>query len=195
MGTPGMPLLAGVARGDRGLHRDRVGAPGLRRARRDRRLRQEHARLHDGDRAPRPAGRVRPTAARSAPAPSAATSSPCSRRSVHHARGSVSDRGLREVERTAIPAGQLRRHVPANTMASAIEALGMSLAEQLGAGGRLAPPSGSTPSAPGVPRCSSCGGESALPTSSAGGLRERDRDDHRPRGFDQRGPAPACHGP
>ena len=45
-----------------------------------------------------------------------------------HAQGSISDRELREVERTAIPgAGSCGGMYTANTMASAIEALGMSL--------------------------------------------------------------------
>jgi dihydroxy-acid dehydratase len=46
-----------------------------------------------------------------------------------HAEGAISDRQLREVERTAIPgAGSCGGMYTANTMASAIEALGMSLA-------------------------------------------------------------------
>ncbi len=46
-----------------------------------------------------------------------------------HASGVLSDRGLREVEKTAIPgAGSCGGMYTANTMASAIEALGMSLA-------------------------------------------------------------------
>jgi dihydroxy-acid dehydratase len=46
-----------------------------------------------------------------------------------HASGALSDRGLREVEKTAIPgAGSCGGMYTANTMASAIEALGMSLA-------------------------------------------------------------------
>jgi dihydroxy-acid dehydratase len=46
-----------------------------------------------------------------------------------HARGAISDRGLREVEKTAIPGpGSCGGMYTANTMASAIEALGMSLA-------------------------------------------------------------------
>jgi dihydroxy-acid dehydratase len=46
-----------------------------------------------------------------------------------HARGALSDRQLREVERTAIPGpGSCGGMYTANTMASAIEALGMSLA-------------------------------------------------------------------
>jgi dihydroxy-acid dehydratase len=45
-----------------------------------------------------------------------------------HARGAISDRQLREVERTAIPGpGSCGGMYTANTMASAIEALGMSL--------------------------------------------------------------------
>jgi dihydroxy-acid dehydratase len=46
-----------------------------------------------------------------------------------HARGTLSDRGLREVERSSIPGpGSCGGMYTANTMASAIEALGMSLA-------------------------------------------------------------------
>jgi dihydroxy-acid dehydratase len=46
-----------------------------------------------------------------------------------HARGSINDRQLRDVERTAIPGpGSCGGMYTANTMASAIEALGMSLA-------------------------------------------------------------------
>jgi len=46
-----------------------------------------------------------------------------------HARGAINDRQLREVERTAIPGpGSCGGMYTANTMASAIEALGMSLA-------------------------------------------------------------------
>jgi dihydroxy-acid dehydratase len=46
-----------------------------------------------------------------------------------HARGALSDRQLKDVERTAIPgAGSCGGMYTANTMASAIEALGMSLA-------------------------------------------------------------------
>jgi dihydroxy-acid dehydratase len=46
-----------------------------------------------------------------------------------HARGSITDRQLRDVERTAIPGpGSCGGMYTANTMASAIEALGMSLA-------------------------------------------------------------------
>ena len=45
-----------------------------------------------------------------------------------HARGALSDRGLQEVERTAIPGpGSCGGMYTANTMASVIEALGMSL--------------------------------------------------------------------
>ena len=59
MGSPGHALFAGVARGDRRLHRDRGGRRGLRRLRGHRRLRQEHARLRHGHRAPESPGGVR----------------------------------------------------------------------------------------------------------------------------------------
>ncbi len=52
-----------------------------------------------------------------------------------HAAGKISDAELKEVESTAIPGpGSCAGMYTANTMASAIEALGLSLAEQLGAG-------------------------------------------------------------
>ena len=54
------------------------------------------------------------------------------------ASGTVSDEELLEVERTAIPGpGSCGGMYTANTMASAIEALGMSAAQQLGAGRRV----------------------------------------------------------
>ena len=52
-----------------------------------------------------------------------------------HAAGKISDAQLREVERTAIPGpGSCGGMYTANTMASAIEALGLSLPGQLRAG-------------------------------------------------------------
>ena len=75
-------LFARVARGHCGLDRDRLGRAGLRWRRRDRRLRQEHARLPDGARAARIGPRCSSTAARSGPARNSATSSPCSRRAA-----------------------------------------------------------------------------------------------------------------
>ena len=58
-----------------------------------------------------------------------ATSSRCSRPSARTRAGAISDAELREVERTAIPGpGSCGGMYTANTMASAIEALGMSLA-------------------------------------------------------------------
>ena len=58
-GLAGHALLAGVARGHRRFDRDGGRRRGLRRLRRHRRLRQEHARLRDGDRADGPPGGVR----------------------------------------------------------------------------------------------------------------------------------------
>ena len=58
-GIAGHALLAGVARGHRRFDRDGGRCRGLRRLGRDRRLRQEHARLRDGDRAAEPAGGIR----------------------------------------------------------------------------------------------------------------------------------------
>ena len=59
---------------------------------------------------------------------SGATSSRCSRRSGAHAAGKIIDAELRDVERTAIPGpGCCGGMYTANTMASAIEALGLSL--------------------------------------------------------------------
>jgi dihydroxy-acid dehydratase len=127
MGTPGHALLAGLARGDRGLHRDRGRRPGLRWPGDDRRLRQEHARLHDGHRAPRPTGRVR--LRRHDPPWRGHTDIVSVFEAVGgHARGTVSDQELHRIECTAIPGpGSCGGMYTANTMASAIEALGMSL--------------------------------------------------------------------
>jgi len=57
---------------------------------------------------------------------SGGTSSQYSKRSGAR-RGKALGRGLLDIERTAIPARQLRGMYTANTMASAIEALGLSL--------------------------------------------------------------------
>ena len=121
-------LLAGVARSDRRLDRDRGRRRRLRRLRRDRRLRQEHAGLRDGDGAPEPARGVRlrrhHPARRQAPRhrlgvrsggrprrrPRVATRS-CSKSSARRFPGPGSCGGM----------------YTANTMASAIEALGLSL--------------------------------------------------------------------
>ncbi len=58
-GHRGDEILARLARSDRRLHRDGDGLRRVRRARGDRRLRQEHARLPDGHGAAEPAQRVR----------------------------------------------------------------------------------------------------------------------------------------
>ena len=84
--------------------------------------------LRHGDGAAEPARRSSSTAARSGRAPSGATSSRSSRRSARTPPARSSDAQLLEVERTAIPgAGSCGGMYTANTMASAIEALGMCL--------------------------------------------------------------------
>ena len=121
-------LFAGVARGDRRFDRDRGRRAGLRRLRGHRRLRQEHARLHDGDRAAEPAGGVRLRRHDPARAPERRDIVSVFEAVGAHARGHDLRRQLREVERTAIPGpGSCGGMYTANTMASAIEALGLSL--------------------------------------------------------------------
>ncbi len=127
-GHAGHALFARLARGHRRFDRDGRRRARLRRPRRDRRLRQEHARLHDGDRAARPAGGVRlrrhdPPGREAARRRLRFRGGRCARRRQDRRRS------LREVERTAIPGpGSCGGMYTANTMASAIEALGMSLA-------------------------------------------------------------------
>ena len=109
-----------------------------------------------------------------------------------HAAGRVSDAELLEVERTAIPGpGSCGGMYTANTMASAIEALGLSL------------PNSSAQEAVGErearrlpPRGCGGGGAGARGHHAGGhpheeGIRERDHRDHRARRQHQRGVAPA----
>ena len=112
MGTPGMrySLVSREVIAD--SIETVVGRGGLRRLRRHRRLRQEHARLRHGDRAAQPPGGVRLRRHHSPGSASGATSSRCSRRSAPAPPARSPTRELLEVERTAIPGpGQLRRHV------------------------------------------------------------------------------------
>jgi dihydroxy-acid dehydratase len=126
------------------------------------------------------------------PAPATATSSRSSRRSAQHAAGKLSRRRAAEVERTAIPGpGSCGGMYTANTMASAIEALGLSLPEQLGAGGRLGARSATTAAAPARPWCAGEGGHHAARHPDAQGVRERHHRDDRARRLDQRRAAPA----
>ena len=105
-------LLAGVARSDRRLDRDGGGCRRLRRLRRHRRLRQEHAGLRHGDRAPQSPGGVRLRRHHQARARSAATSSSVFEAVGGHAAGRVSRRGAaRSRAHRDSRAGQLRRHV------------------------------------------------------------------------------------
>ena len=114
-----------------------VAARRVRRDRDDRRLRQEHARLRDGDGPPESAVDLRlwrhdpcrdPRNSRDIISVFEAVGS--------HAAGKIDDAELKEVESTAIPGpGSCGGMYTANTMASAIEALGHEPCEQLGAGG------------------------------------------------------------
>ena len=129
-GHAGHEVLAGVARSDRRLDRDRGRRAGLRRRRRDRRLRQEHAGLRDGHGAARTVPRCSSTAARSCPgAEASATSSRCSRPSARTPPASISDDAAawKSSARPFPAPGSCGGMYTANTMASAIEALGMSL--------------------------------------------------------------------
>ena len=108
-----------------------VGAEGLRRLRRHRRMRQEHAGLCDGHGAAQPARRCSSTAAPSCPG--RWRDRPVDIVSVfeavgQHAAGTLSDAELADLEARACPgAGSCGGMYTANTMASAIEALGLSL--------------------------------------------------------------------
>jgi dihydroxy-acid dehydratase len=106
-----------------------IGAEGLRRLRRHRRVRQEHARVCDGDGAPQPAVRVR---LRRHHLPGRWRDRPVDIVSVFEAVGSMrpgrSPTPIWPIERTPAPgAGSCGGMYTANTMASAIEALGLSL--------------------------------------------------------------------
>ncbi len=156
MGTPGMrySLVSREVIAD--SIETVVGRAGLRRRRRDRRLRQEHARLHDGDRAPQPAGRLRLWRHDPARRRTSATSSRCSRPSARtRQRRDQRSRAARGRAHARFPGpGSCGGMYTANTMASAIEALGMSLREQLGAGGRVAAQARRLPGARGAPSSS-----------------------------------------
>ena len=128
MGTPGMrySLVSREVIAD--SIETVVGAQGFDGLVAHRRLRQEHARLHDGDRAARPARRLR-----------LRRHDPAGRRAPRHRLGLRGRRRARarRHRRTASCATSSARAIPgpgscggmytANTMASAIEALGMSL--------------------------------------------------------------------
>ena len=126
-GLPGHALLPGLAGGDRGLDRDRGRRRGVRRFRRLGRMRQEYAWMRHGDGAAEPSVGFRlwrhdppGVAQRDIVAVFEAVGA--------RAAGKISDEQLAEVERTAIPGpGSCGGMYTANTMASAIEALGLSL--------------------------------------------------------------------
>ncbi len=129
MGIAGHALLAGVARGHRRLHRDRGGRRRLRRPRRHRRLRQEHAGLRHGHGAPEPPVGLRlrrdhPSRRRT----SADIVSVFEAVGGHAARHGHQMRNCAKSSARRIPGpGSCGGMYTANTMASAIEALGLSL--------------------------------------------------------------------
>src|SRR6266478_4716941 len=97
-----------------------------------------------------------------------------------HAAGKLSDAQLQEIERTAIPGpGSCAGMYTANTMASAIEALGLSL------------PGSSAQEAVSEHKRTDCrrAGEAVVRLLQQG-VRKRDHRDDRPRRLDQRGTAP-----
>jgi len=90
-------------------------------------VRQEHTRLRDGDGAAQPSGGVR-VRGNDPSGRAAADIISVFEGGRAHAAGKLSDAGLLDIERTAIPGpGSCAGMYTANTMASAIEALGLSL--------------------------------------------------------------------
>jgi dihydroxy-acid dehydratase len=113
-GHRGDELLAAVARPHRRLDRNRDGRPVVRRQHRHPRLRQEHARLPDGD-GPAQSPRLMVYGGTIKPGHAAARSSTSSRRSSATANSSpakITDEEAQDIVRHSCPgAGRLRRHV------------------------------------------------------------------------------------
>ena len=155
MGTPGMrySLVSREVIAD--SIETVVGRRGLRRLRGHRRLRQEHARLRDGHGAPEPAVGVRLRRHHPAGRQAPATSSPSSKPSAGVASGRVSATNCcwKSSERAIPGPGSCGGMYTANTMASAIEAMGMSLPNSSRAGSRFRSTSARTAATP-VPRSS-----------------------------------------
>jgi len=132
-GHAGHALLPRSPRRHRRLHRDRRRCRGFRWPCRHRWLRQKYARLHDGHRPPRTARPSPSTAAALRLHPRRLDQEALDIVSVFeavgkHAKGEIDDAGLRDVEASAIPGpGSCGGMYTANTMATGIEALGMSL--------------------------------------------------------------------
>ena len=111
-----------------------------------------------------------------------------------YAQGTVSEQQLKYVERTAIPGpGSCAGMYTANTMASAIEALGMSLPNSSAQDAISSQKARRLPSR----RCrrgeSHPAGNSAAAHHDAQGVRERDHGHHCARRLHQRGAAPLGH--
>ena len=137
-GHRGHELFAAVARPDRRLDRDGDARPVVRRQHRASRLRQEHARLPDGHGPPQPPvadGLRRHDQSRPfAHAGNGHKKARCSTSSRafqcygEYLAGRIDEATRRDIVRHACPgAGACGGMYTANTMASAIEALGMSL--------------------------------------------------------------------
>ena len=133
MGTRRHEIFARLARGHRRFHRNRRGLRGHGRLRGHRRLRQKHARLahrHGAAEPPRGVRLWRHDSARlhHRRQRASSTSCPCSKPSARMRTSKIADAELQAVEQCAIPGpGSCGGMYTANTMASAIEALGMSL--------------------------------------------------------------------
>ena len=197
-GHRGHELLAAIPRPDRRLDRDRDGRAVVRRADRPARLRQEHARLPDRDGPAQPAGDHglrRHDSGRGLGGPEAR----------YRLRVPVLWRVPGRQDRRGHTAGDRQHSCPgagacggmytANTMATAIEALGMSLAlQRLDPGGRSRQAGRVPAGGPGDSAAARTGSQAAG-HHDAPGVRKRDGDGHGPGRLDQRGPAPDCHGP
>ena len=124
-------LLAAVARPDRRLDRDRDGRAVVRRADHRPRLRQEHAGQRHRDGAAQPAvadGLRRHDPRRATRSASRATSSRRSSRTASTSPATITDEQRLDIVRHSCPgAGACGGMYTANTMAVAIEALGLSL--------------------------------------------------------------------
>ena len=130
-GHRGDELFAAVARPDRRLDRNGDGRPVVRRADRAARLRQEHARLLDGDGPAEPAGDHglwRHDQARLRSASEKLDIVSAFQSYGEYLAGKIDDEQRSEIVQASCPgAGACGGMYTANTMASAIEALGMSL--------------------------------------------------------------------
>ncbi len=112
-----------------------------------------------------------------------------------HSNGKITDGELEEVESCAIPGpGSCGGMYTANTMASAIEALGMSLPNSSAQLASFKGKTGRCGFRRGSRRGTGQTRNSPIRYHDEGSFRERDDGSDRARWFDQRRFAPACHG-